>query len=83
MEPLSTVTGVLSLAKPAAEITTKLNELWKAAKDRETKQQIEVVLDKLHELKQSAAAVEDENRELREKLRRVRRPKQDRQLQKR
>jgi len=69
MEPLSTVTGVLTIAKSAAEISNKLNELWKAAKDRETKQQIEVILDKLHELKQSASALEDQNRELREKLR--------------
>jgi hypothetical protein len=40
MEPLSTVTGVLSLAKVAADITKNLNELYKTAKDRETKQQI-------------------------------------------
>lgn len=69
MEPLSTVTGVLSLAKSAADISKKLDELWKAAKDRETKQQIELVLDQLHELKRAGVALEDENRELREKLR--------------
>ena len=69
MEPLSTVTGVLTLAKSAADISKKLDELWKAAKDRETKQQIEVVLDKLQELKQLISALEDQNRELREKLR--------------
>lgn len=69
MEPLSTVTGVLTIAKSAAEISKKLDELWKAAKDRETKQQIEAVLDQLHELKRGAVALEDQNRELREKLR--------------
>lgn len=52
-----------------AEISKKLNEVWKSVKDRETKQQIEAILDNLHELKQSAAALEDQNRELREKLR--------------
>jgi len=69
MGPLTTVTSVLSLAKSAAEISKKLDDLRKAAKDRETKQQIELVLDELHELKQSLSALEDENRELREKLR--------------
>lgn len=69
MEPLSTVTGVLSLAKSAADISKRLDELWKASKDRETKHQIELVLDQLHELKRGAVALEDENRELREKLR--------------
>ena len=69
MEPLTTVTGVLTIAKSAAEISKKLDELWKAAKDRETKQQIEVLLDKMHDLKQAASALEDENRELRNRLR--------------
>jgi len=69
MEPLSTVTGVLTLAKSAAEISKKLDELWRTAKDRETKHQIELVLDQLHDLKRAAVALEDENRELREKLR--------------
>jgi len=69
MEPLSTVTGVLTIVKSAGDISNKLNELWKTTKDRETKRQIEVILDKLHELKQSAGALEDENRTLGEKLR--------------
>lgn len=69
MEPITTVTGALTLVKSAAEISKKLNEVWKGLKDRETKQQIEAILDNLHDLKQSAAALEDENRELREKLR--------------
>lgn len=69
MEPITTVTGVLTLAKTAAEVSKKLNEVWKNAKDRETKQQIEAILDSLHDLKQEAVALEDQNRELREKLR--------------
>ena len=69
MEPLTTATGVLTLAKAAAEVSKKVHEVWKNAKDRETKQQMKAMLDSLHELKQSAAALEDENRELREKLR--------------
>lgn len=69
MEPITTVTGVLTLAKSAAEISKLLDQVWKSTKNRKLKQQIEDALDRLHELKQSAAAVEDENRELREKLR--------------
>jgi hypothetical protein len=69
MEPITTVTGALTLVKSAAEVSKKLNEVWKGLKDRETKQQIEAILDNLHDLKQSAAALEDENRELRDKLR--------------
>jgi len=69
MEPITTVTGALTLVKSAAEVSKKLNEVWKGLKDRETKQQVEAILDNLHDLKQSAAALEDENRELREKLR--------------
>jgi hypothetical protein len=69
MEPISAVTGALQLAKSAADISKKLNDVWKGLKDREAKQQVEAILDNLHELKQSAAALEDENRELREKLR--------------
>lgn len=41
----------------------------KPRRNRETKHQIELVLDQLHELKRGAVALEDENRELREKLR--------------
>ncbi len=69
MEPISTITSTLSLVKSAADISKKLNEVWKGLKDRETKQQVEAILDNLHDLKQSAASLEDENRELREKLR--------------
>jgi|GEM_PF-1870830 len=69
MEPISAVTSALQLAKSAGDISKKLNEVWKGLKDRETKQQVEAILDNLHDLKQSAASLEDENRELREKLR--------------
>jgi len=69
MEPITTVTGALTLVKSAAEVSKKLNEVWKGLKDRESKQQIEAILDNLHDLKQSAAKLEDDNRELRERLR--------------
>jgi hypothetical protein len=68
MEPVTAVTSALTLVKSAADLSEKLEKLWKTA-DRETKQQVEAILDKLHELKRSAAALEDENRNLREKLR--------------
>jgi hypothetical protein len=58
-----------TIAKTAGEITKKLFELGKSLKDREVKQQVDEILDKLRELKQSASELEDENRELREKLR--------------
>jgi len=69
MEPVTTVTTAWTIAKTAGEISKKLNEVWKNLKDREAKHQVEGILDQLHELKQSASALEDENRELRERLR--------------
>jgi hypothetical protein len=69
MEPISTITGAWSIAKTAGEISKKLYELSKSLKDRDTKQQVDEIVDKLRELKQSASDLEDENRELREKLR--------------
>jgi hypothetical protein len=42
---------------------------WKDIRDRETKQQLDEILDQVRELKQSASELEDENRELREKMR--------------
>jgi hypothetical protein len=69
MEPITAVTGALTLVKSVADVSKKLNEVWKGLKDRETKQQVEAILDNLHDLKQSAAKLEDENRELRDKLR--------------
>ncbi len=69
MEPVTTVTTALTIAKTAGEISKKLFEFGKSFKDREAKQQIDDIVDKLRELKQSASELEDENRELREKLR--------------
>jgi hypothetical protein len=68
MEPI-TVTTTWTIAKTAGEITKKLFELGKSFKDRDAKQQIDEILDELRALKQSASELEDENRELREKLR--------------
>jgi len=69
MEPVTTVTTAWTIAKTAGEISKKLYEFAKSVKDRDAKQQIEEILDKLRELKQSASELEDQNRELREKLR--------------
>ncbi len=69
MEPATTVTTAWTIAKAAGEISKKLYELGKSIKDREAKQQVDELLDKLRELKQSASELEDENRELRENLR--------------
>jgi hypothetical protein len=69
MEPVTTLTTAWTIAKTAGEITKKLFELEKSLKDREAKQQIDQILDELRALKQSASELEDENHELREKLR--------------
>ena len=69
MEPVTTITTAWGLAKAAGEIGKKLYELGKEVKDREVKQQIDEILDKVRDMKQSASNLEDENRELREKLR--------------
>jgi hypothetical protein len=39
------------------------------SKDRDAKQQVDEILDKLRELKQGASELEDQNREPRDKLR--------------
>jgi hypothetical protein len=69
MEPATIVTTAWTIAKAAGEITKKLFEFGQSLKDREAKQQVGEILDKLRELKQLASELEDENRELREKLR--------------
>jgi hypothetical protein len=69
MEPVTVITTALGLAKSAGDITSKLNELYKNVKDREIKQQVAELLDQMQELKRSAYAIEDENRDLRDKLR--------------
>lgn len=65
MEPAAAWT----IAKNAGEITKKLFEIGKSLKDREIKHQVDEILDELRALKQSASELEDQNRELREKLR--------------
>jgi|ERR1700730_1127992 len=69
MEPITTVTTTLSIAKSVGELGKKLYELGKSLKDREAQHQVDEIVDKLRELKQSAAELEDQNRDLREKLR--------------
>ena len=66
---ITTISAAIGFAKSAGEITSKLNEIYRSVKDREIKQQIEVLLDKMQELKRSAYNLEDENRTLREHLR--------------
>jgi hypothetical protein len=69
MEPITTVTTAWTIAKTAGEISKKLYEFGKGLRDREAKQQIDEILDRVRDLKQSASQLEDENRDLREKLR--------------
>src|SRR5260370_36635514 len=69
MEPVSTVTTAWTIAKTAGEISKKLYDFGKNLKDREAKQQVDEILDKVRELKHSASELEDENRALQEKLR--------------
>jgi len=69
MEPVTTVTTVWTIAKTAGDISKRLYELGKSIRDRDIKQQVDEVADKVRELKQSASELEDENRDLREKLR--------------
>jgi hypothetical protein len=69
MEPVTTVTTAWTIAKTAGEISKKLYEFGKTLKDREAKQELDQILDRVRELKQSASELEEENRELRERLR--------------
>lgn len=69
MEPVSTVTTAWTIAKTAGEISKKLYDFGKSLKDREAKQQLDEILDSVRALKQSASELDDENRNLREKLR--------------
>ena len=69
MEPVTTVTTAWTIAKTAGEITQKLYALGKSLKDRDEKHRIDEILDQLRDLKQSASELEDQNRELRDKLR--------------
>jgi hypothetical protein len=69
MEPITTVTTAWTIAKTAGDISKKLYEFGKSLRDRDAKQHVDEMLDTLRELKQQASHLEDENRELREKLR--------------
>ena len=69
MEPLTTVTTAWTIAKTAGDISKKLYEFGKGLKDRDAKQHVDEIVDNLRALKQRASELEDENRELREKLR--------------
>jgi hypothetical protein len=66
MEPISAISTTVGLAKTASELVTKL---YDKLKDREAKKQLEEIEDKLRDLKNAASQLEDENRELRERLR--------------
>jgi cell shape-determining protein MreC len=68
MDPVSAVTSAWTIAKTAGEISKKLFEFEKSLKDHDAKQRLEEILDQVREMKQSASELEDENRELREKL---------------
>jgi len=69
MDPITAVTRTWTMAKTAGEISKKLYELGKSFKDRDQRQQIDEIVDRLRYLKQSASDLEDENRALRETLR--------------
>jgi hypothetical protein len=63
------VTAAWGIAKVAGELGKKLYEFGKTLKDRESQRQVDEIADQLRELKHSAEQLEDQNRELREKLR--------------
>jgi hypothetical protein len=69
MEPVTLVSGGWTIAKTAADISKKLYEFGKSLKDRDARQHVEEILDQLRTLKQLASELEDENHELRGKLR--------------
>lgn len=59
----------LGLFKAIADAGKAISEIAKSVSDREIKQELNRVYDTLISLKQDAASLEDENRELKEKLR--------------
>jgi len=69
MEPVTAITTAWTLAKTAGEVGKKLFELGKEVKDRDLRQKIDEIADKVRDLKQAASELEDENRDLRERLR--------------
>jgi len=60
MEPISTVTTAWTVVKTAGEISKRLYEFSKNLKDRDAKNQIDEILDRVRELKQSASELEDD-----------------------
>jgi len=66
MESVGKVTTDWTIAKTADEISKKLSGLANSLMDRDLKQQVDEILDQVSELKQSAAELEDENRDLRD-----------------
>jgi hypothetical protein len=69
MEPITAISTAITLTKSAAELSKKLYDFGKGLKDRDEKRQVDEMVDALTELKRSASELEDENRDLREKLR--------------
>ena len=59
----------LSIVNTIAEATRTLYQVAKGLKDLEVRQQLDNVLEKLGELRQRASELEDENRNLRDRLR--------------
>ena len=68
MDPNSFTTA-WTVAKTAADISSKLFNLGKSLQDHAAKHEIDEILEQVRDLKQAASELEDENRELREKLR--------------
>ena len=62
------VTGI-GLFKSIAEATKTIGEIARSVKDHEVKEKLNSVYDTLISLKQDAATLEDENRDLQERLR--------------
>lgn len=71
---MDAITG-LTLFKSIADAGKTIAEIGKGVNNHETKQQLNGIYDNLMDLKQQAARLEDENRELKEKLRLASKPK--------
>jgi hypothetical protein len=69
MDPVQTETAVLSLACKATEIGKNVYDLGRKLKDEDQEQQLDEVADEIRKLKRAADELEDQKRELREKLR--------------
>jgi cell division septum initiation protein DivIVA len=64
----------LTLFKSIADAGKTIAEIAKGVNNYETKQRLNAIYDNLMDLKQQAARLEDENRELKEKLRLASKP---------